>query len=220
MQNSLRKRKDAAVQALQPMTSILIRSFVLIALAPGLLAAQGAAAGAAQAARIALDPFSAPPARSIVRAELTGQELARPQSATIMLNLRNRAELEARVGRGEIVSRSEMAARYYHTHESWSAVAGWASAQGLAVEPEDSTRMSVTARGHLARVADALHTRFARVRGDDAEQLWRPRAPGNLRTSLGAPNRCGSSPGSRKCRGTGVTQIRAPLIFLAPTRPH
>jgi hypothetical protein len=153
----------------KPMTSGFNRTLALIALAPSLPAAQGKTA-AAQSARITLDSVWAPAGGSIVRTELTRQELTQPQTATIVLTLRNRAELEARVQRGEIISPSEMAARYYPTRESWAAVAGWASAQDLAVEPEDCTHMSVTFRGRVAQVADALQTRFARVRGDDGRQ--------------------------------------------------
>ena len=103
----------------------------------------------------------------VVRTQVTSQELAAPQSAMITLGLRNVAELDTKIQKGEIVSVSEMEARYYPTHDTWAAVANWALSQGLRVAPEDGTHMSVMTRGQVSQVANAFQVRFARVRGDD-----------------------------------------------------
>jgi kumamolisin len=145
-------------------------------------------ASAAEGARVSVDSIKVPAASSIVRAELTGEELALPQPATIVLNLRNRAELEARVGKGEIISPFEMAARYYPTQAQWSAVAGWAQSQGLSVEPEGASRMSVVVHGQVAQVASAFQTRFARVRGVDGAEytsaVSAPSVPSEIASSV------------------------------------
>lgn len=109
-------------------------------------------------------------ASRIVRMQLTSQELGASQPAIIALNLRNRDELAARIARGDVVSAAEMAASYYPTHETWAAVANWATSQGLAVAPEDSAHMSVMTHGRVDQVANALQVKFARVRGEDGKE--------------------------------------------------
>ena len=106
---------------------------------------------------------------SIVR-NLTPAEMAADQHAHIALGLRNKTELDARVAHGEIISREEMAARYYPTRETWASVAAWAAGQGLAVAPEDLTHMTVFTHGTVAQVGRAFQTRFARVRGTDRRE--------------------------------------------------
>jgi hypothetical protein len=83
-------------------------------------------AGASEA-RSVINSLQVPAAASIVRTDLTAEELARDQPASIALRLRNFAELDARVQRGEIISGEEMVARYYPTHETWAASAAWAT---------------------------------------------------------------------------------------------
>lgn len=119
-----------------------------------------------------------------VRNELTPEELAAPQSAMITLNLRNRDELAARVAKGDVISPQEMEEKYYPTHETWQSVAFWAQAQGLTVEDENSTHMSVKAHGQVAQIAAALNTRFARVLGDDGKEYTAAVTPASLPAEL------------------------------------
>ena len=123
-------------------------------------------------------------ASRIVRAQLTSQELAAPQPAMITLGLRNVAELDAKIQKGEIISASEMEVRYYPSHEAWVAVANWAQSQGLAVDPEDGTHMSVTVHGQVTQVAAAFQTRFARVLGSDGNEYTAAVSPATVPTEI------------------------------------
>ena len=158
----------------QPMAMAMSYPKIFLLVTVGLLALGHSAW--ADAANVADDrhPFAesvkAVDASRVVRTQVTGQELAAPQSAMITLGLRNVAELDAKIQKGEIVSASEMEARYYPTHDTWTAVANWALSQGLTVGPEDSTHMSVMARGQVSQVANAFQVRFARVRGNDGKE--------------------------------------------------
>ena len=87
----------------------------------------------------------------VVRTQLTSQELAAPQPAMITLGLRNVTELDVKIQKGEIVSASEMEARYYPTHDMWTAVANWALSQGLTVGPEESTHGVRTVDEYILR---------------------------------------------------------------------
>ncbi len=179
---------SGATMAPRAMTTIPIRFLAPVALAAALAISPGAAADPIGGARVTVDSVRPPESSSIVRAELTGEELARSQPATIILNLRNRAELEARVQKGERISPSEMAARFYPARETWSAVANWALSQGLTVEPEGASRMSVVVHGQVAQVANAFQARFARVRGADGAEytsaVTSPSVPSDLAPSI------------------------------------
>jgi hypothetical protein len=153
------------------MRPFLLNSFLFIALPIGVSAADP---------RITVSSVHAPEASAVLRADLTSQELESPQRASIVLHLRNVAELDARIQKGDIVSPAEMEARYYPAHETWAAVADWAQSQGLTVDPEDGTHMSVSVHGQVAQVAAAFQTRFARVRGSDGNEYTAAVAPATV----------------------------------------
>ena len=147
------------------------------------------------------DSVKAVDAIRVVGTQVTSQELAAPQSAMITLGLRNVAELDAKIQKGEIVSASEMEARYYPTHDTWTAVANWALSQGLRVAPEDNTHMSVMTRGQVSQVANAFQVRFARVRGNDGKEYT---------SAVSTP----SIPSGIAKAATGILQLQPHL------RPH
>ena len=85
----------------------------------------------------------------------------------ITLNLRNQDELKARIAKGDVISPQEMETTYYPTHEDWQTVAFWAQSQGLTVEPENMTHMSVKTHGQASITALAFQTQLSRVLGSD-----------------------------------------------------
>ncbi len=107
---------------------------------------------------------------AITRSQLDSGELDTSQRVSFALRLRNFGELEARIASGEILSLEEMAARYFPLPETWRKVARWAETQGLKVEPEDLSRLTVTATSTVAQVQTALQMRFARVHGTDMQE--------------------------------------------------
>lgn len=104
---------------------------------------------------------------TVTRQVLTAPELAMTQSVGFALKLRNVDELNARIARNEVLTIDELSERYFPLLEDWLKVAHWARAQGLKVEAEDPTRLTVAATGTIARVQTALQMRFARVIGTD-----------------------------------------------------
>jgi kumamolisin len=113
---------------------------------------------------------AAPTTGTLVRAVLTGDELAVPQQVRFAIKMRNLEELDARVARGEILSLRDMRARYFPAPESWAAVAAWAKANGYSVENEDSTRMTVFTTSTVGQVQASLQVRFARRIGTDGAE--------------------------------------------------
>lgn len=107
---------------------------------------------------------------TVVRQLLTTDELSAEQRVGFSLRLRNFDELNTRIERGEVLTLDEMAERYLPRRETWLKVSRWVAAQGLTVEPEDSTHLTVVATGPVARVQTAMRMRFARVIGTDEQE--------------------------------------------------
>lgn len=103
---------------------------------------------------------------SVVDEKLSTAERAARQRVSFALRLRNQAELQARIDRGEVISRSELMERYLPKREAWERVADWVRSRGLAVA-EDESNLTVMAMGTVAEVERALDLRFARVFGTD-----------------------------------------------------
>jgi kumamolisin len=77
--------------------------------------------------------------------------------------MRNFADLQARIGKVEIISLVEMTARYYPNPADYKVVADWLISQGFAVKPADNCNLSVFASGSLTQIERAFETKFARV---------------------------------------------------------
>jgi len=100
---------------------------------------------------------------TIVRSELTPAEYQTTLDFSIALKMHNFAELQARIGKVEIISPVEMTARYYPTPAEYKVVADWLTSQGFSVKPADTTNLSVFASGTVTQIEQAFGTKFARV---------------------------------------------------------
>ena len=119
----------------------------------------------------------------VTRTTLSTEETTAPMDFELMLTMRNFSELYARVARGEVISREEMAANYFPLPADFDAVTGWLAAKGFTITRQDPTRLSVFARGPISQVADVFQATFARVAADGAEHTSAITAP-NLPTAL------------------------------------
>ncbi len=104
----------------------------------------------------------------ITRMALTPEELAAPIDFDLTLKLRNREELDARINRGEILSRAALE-NYLPTAADYARVRAWLVAQGFEITLDASSRHAIFARGSNARVATALGLTLARVATSDGE---------------------------------------------------
>ena len=87
---------------------------------------------------------------------------------SVSLPLRNSSELEARIAKGEILSRAALEA-YIPTKEDYAKVRQWLVAQGLNVSIDADTRHSVVVHGSVATVSSAVKVKMARVSTPDGE---------------------------------------------------
>ena len=153
---------------------------------------------AADATRVAFPESVRPVARateaaqdgrtaSVVRSALTAAEAAAPMDFSLPLRMRNFAELQARVARGDIIPRAEMEEKYLPLPADYEKVAAWAVAKGFTVTYPDASRLSVFLRGPVGRVAETFQTSFGRVAaggGEFTSALTAPSVPTALATAL------------------------------------
>jgi kumamolisin len=103
------------------------------------------------------------------------------KEVSILVSLRlpesRRAELEARIARGETVSPEELASRYGAAASERARVRTWVESEGLAYEGESSDGSGVYVRGKASAVAQALGVNFVRVIQDGETYLAARDAP-------------------------------------------
>jgi kumamolisin len=111
------------------------------------------------------------PTRSpiIVRKDLTESERQAPLDFSVPLRMRNFAELQQRIAKGEIISTKEMDAKYFPNTADYQTVVDWLVAQGFGVEPQAKCNLSVFAHGSIAQVELAFGTKFGRVKFEENE---------------------------------------------------
>lgn len=102
-------------------------------------------------------------------------DLALPFAVT--LRMRDFLGLQARVARGELVSRAELEARYLPLERDYAAVVEWLTAQGFQAAGEDGGRLAVFARGSVAQLQQSFAIEFASVPVDGAERPAAVNAP-------------------------------------------
>ena len=123
----------------------------------------------------------------VVRDTLNADEASTPMRVELPLRMRNAAELARRVTAGEVISREEMAARFLPTAADYQAVADWATAQGLTVNPAGASHTVVSATGTPAQLEKAFEAHFARVRyhgGEYTSSTVAPSVPAEIQARV------------------------------------
>lgn len=154
----------------------------------------------------------------IARSSLTIAELNTPMEFSLSLKMRNFADLQARLARGELISPAEMAAKYWPLQSDYDAVANWLTQQGFTVSP-DSGHLLVTASGTVAQVQGIFQVSFARVASDGADfssAVTPPSVPAALAPALVGVN--GLQPHLRK-RPHLLLQPNSATGFVPPFYP-
>lgn len=100
---------------------------------------------------------------TLVRSNLTPTEADSRLDFAVALKMRNFAELKERIGKGEIISLDEMAAKYYPTAADYQAVVRWFTSQGFTIKPADAYNLSIFASGSVKQIESRLGMKFVRV---------------------------------------------------------
>jgi kumamolisin len=113
----------------------------------------------------------------------TAGELAAPMAFSVSLRMRDFAGLQARIAAGEQIPFAEMEERYLPLRSDYDRLVAWLAGQGLAQTVPDRVHMNVLVSGPVARIAQALGVRFARVAASDGEStsaVTEPSLPADL----------------------------------------
>ena len=129
---------------------------------------------------------TAPHRATLVRADLKPGETSASIEVEVALRMRNFAELQARVGRGERISRAEMEEKYFPQADGFRKVTAWLKSQGLTVTRADETRLAVFVSGSVDQVSRVFDVKFGRVALDGVEYTSATTAP-SLPADIAAP---------------------------------
>ncbi len=144
-------------------------------------------------------PANPAAAAYIAHAHLSIVQLSLPMEFNLSLKMRNFAELQSRVNRGEIISAEEMADKYWPLPADYEAAADWLTQRGFAIDTTNPSRIMITATGLVAQVQGIFQTDFARVASDGLEfssAITAPSVPESLAPVLVGVN--GLQPHLRK----------------------
>jgi len=92
----------------------------------------------------------------VSRATLRADERGATMEFEVTLKMRNLAELQARIARGERITPAEMAAKYNPLYTDYAKVSDWLSSQGFEITRQDKNHLAVFARGKISRIQSAL----------------------------------------------------------------
>ena len=93
----------------------------------------------------------------------TAAYLAQTMEFQVPLRMRNFDLLQQRIGRGEVVPRSEMDSNYFPTHADYLALKQWLIAEGFRITLEDPSRLGIFAEGTLAQIQRSFQLEMVEV---------------------------------------------------------
>jgi kumamolisin len=132
----------------------------------------------------AMPPTPAEPHKPYIsRLGLRANELSQTLNFEVVLKMRNFAELQQRVGKGEHIPVQEMAEKYYPAAADYQKVVDWLVQQGFTIRRKDPSCMAVFVSAPVAQIQRKLSMSFARVTQDGTEYtsaISIPVVPANL----------------------------------------
>lgn len=117
---------------------------------------------------------------------LAAPEMAGSIDFSIALRMRDFARLQERVARGETISSEEMAKTYLPLPKDYETTENWLRSEGFFIVAEDSSRLSIFARGTLTQVEKSLQTKIVGVTVKGVKYPAATTAP-SLPASVAAP---------------------------------
>jgi kumamolisin len=120
----------------------------------------------------------------ITRRTLKANELSAKIDFEVALKMRNFAEFQARVNKGERVSVQEKAAKYDPLTSDYQATLDWLVGQGFEIiQQDDDNHLVIFARGTVSQIQAAMGVTFARVQLEGKEYssaITEPSVPSSL----------------------------------------
>jgi kumamolisin len=127
--------------------------------------------------------ISAFPAKFAVRAPSTAQ-LSRQLDINVALPMRNLAELQERIARGEVIPREEMSKTYLPLQADYDAVTQWLKGEGFTITQDDPSHLAVFARGPASLIQKSFQTEMVGVTASDGADYPAARTHPSLPESI------------------------------------
>jgi kumamolisin len=83
---------------------------------------------------------------------------------TVVLKMKNSSDLAARIANGDVVPESEMEEKYYPSATEYDEVKKWFESRGLTVERTTPTHLSMTIKGEVSKIIEALEVKVGKVK--------------------------------------------------------
>ena len=99
----------------------------------------------------------------VSRTVLTTAEANATMEIEVSLKMRNFADLQARIGRGETIPAGVVAQNYEPTAADYQTVVNWLSGAGLTITTQDSHHLAIFAKGTVGQMATIFKVNFAKV---------------------------------------------------------
>jgi kumamolisin len=157
----------------------------LAALAAQLLPATSAAAEPRVTFHNSVAPLPAPVAatqRAVLAVAQTDQ-----MEFGVSMQLRNYAQMQARIARGEIIPRSELERVYLPLQSDYDAVVKWLTGEGFTITQHDPSRLVVYASGTLAQVQKSLQVHLVTVTANGGQTYQAADTAPSLPLSIATP---------------------------------
>ena len=133
-------------------------------------------------------PSPTEPHRAFVsRSTLRSTELSQTLNFEVVLQMKNFAELQQRIGQGARIAPAEMAARYQPSAADYQKVVDWLVQQGFTIRRQDPGHMAIFASGPVSQLTGKFSMKFARVMQDGTEYtsaITAPVVPADIRPLL------------------------------------
>ena len=100
---------------------------------------------------------------SATKREVPTADDAQSMEFGVALRLRNYADMQARIARGEIISRAELERTYLPLPGDYAAVVAWLKSQGFTITRDDPSRLVVYASGRLPQIRKGLQVHLVSV---------------------------------------------------------
>ncbi len=105
----------------------------------------------------------------------------------VSFHMRNYAQMQARIARGETIAREELERVYLPLQSEYDAVVQWLTGQGFVITRHDPSRLVVYAQGTLAQVRTSLQVHFVTVTANGGQTYHAADTAPSLPLSIATP---------------------------------
>ena len=124
---------------------------------------------------------------SATKREVPTAEDTQSMEFGVALRLRNYAEMQARIARGEIIPRAELESTYLPSKNDYATVVSWLKAEGFTITRDDPSRLVVYAQGKLPQVRKSFQVHLVSVTANGGRAYHAADTEPSLPQSIAGP---------------------------------